>query len=605
MVVHTVKRALADHSGNILTFLPGVAEIRRVERGLQEMKLGSHIHVVPLYGNLSQADQDQAIQPPPHGQRKVVLATNVAETSLTIEGIRLVVDMGYARVARFDSRSGMSRLETINVSRDSADQRQGRAGRLEPGICYRLWTAAEQETLLQRAAPEILEADLASLALELARWGTVDPNELSWMDPPPMAAYAHAKDLLEQLGALDAHGHITAHGKKMADMPLHPRLAHMVLKAKGLGMESLACDLAVLLSERDFLKSKPGERNTDLRTRVDYLYASNTIKDDRSVDRVALQRIFTSTEQLKKQLHLNTVKSRHRHGDLDTVGLLLAFAYPDRIAHCQNRREHRYRLANGKGAYFSQPETLATEDYLVVAQLDGDRQWARIYLATPVSLDALEEHCPELIRQVEFVTWDSRMSAVSARQQRRLGEIVVQDQPLKNAHPDHVTHALMEGIRQHGIACLPWTKEVRNWQARVNLMRNVSGEDSDWPELNDQHLHNTLEEWLGPYVSGVFRLDQLKRIDLRKILHALLTWNQQRELDELAPTHVTVPTGSRIPLYYCSNEIPVLAVRLQEMFGQQETPKIAGGRVPLMIHLLSPARRPVQVTQDLASFWRE
>ena len=604
LVAHTIKRALSDHTGNILTFLPGIAEIRRVERNLQAMNLGSDIRVVPLYGNLSQQDQDQAIQAPPPGQRKVVLATNVAETSLTIEGIRIVIDLGYARVARFDPRSGMSRLETIKVSRDSADQRRGRAGRLEPGVCHRLWTAAEHATLLQRGMPEILEADLSSLALELARWGTADPNELSWVDPPPTGAYAHARDLLQQLGALDKNGHITPHGKQMAEMPLHPRLAHMVLQGKSLGIESLACDLAVLLSERDFLKTQPSERNTDLRIRVDILYSLKHGKDDRSVDRVALQRILKSTKQLRRHLNLNTAESGKGQGDLDNIGLLLAFAYPDRIAQCQNRSERRYRLANGRGAYFSEPQTLATEDYLVVAHLDGGRQWARIYLASPISLGAIEVHCPELIRQVEFVTWDSRASGVSARQQRRLGEIVVQDQPLKNADPEKVTRALMEGIRQQGIDCLPWTKELRHWQARVNFMRRVTGVDSIWPDIHNQHLIDTLEEWFGPYVSGVFRLDQVKRIDLRKPLHAILSWKQQKELDQQAPTHVTVPTGSKIQLDYCSNETPVLAVRLQEMFGQKETPRIAGGRVSIMIHLLSPARRPVQVTQDLGSFWR-
>ena len=603
-VVQTVKRALTDHSGNLLVFLPGIAEIRRVERGLHAMNLGANLHVVSLYGNLSQQDQDRAIQLPPHGQRKIVLATNIAETSLTIEGICIVIDMGYARVAKFDPRSGMSRLDTIKVSRDSADQRQGRAGRLEPGTCYRLWTAAEHHALLQRTPPEMLEADLSSLTLELARWGTTDPNELSWLDLPPMGAYAHAKDLLKQLGALDEHGHITSHGTQMADMPLHPRLAHMVLKAKQLKMQSLACDIAVLLSERDFLKTQPGDRNTDLRTRMDFLSAAQNITHDRSVDRVALQRIHQSTEQLKRQLNLKTVPSHHRQSDLDKVGLLLAFAYPDRIAQCQNRKEHRYRLANGRGAYFSEPQALSAEDYLVIAQLDGGQQWARIFLAAPISLDALEEHCPELIRQVEFVTWDHRASAVSARQQRRLGEIIVQDQPLAHADPDQVTMALIEGIRQQGIVCLPWTKELRNWQARVNFMRNVSGEEAGWPDINDQHLLDALEDWLGPYVSGVFRLDQVNRIDLRKPLHALLTWKQQKELDQLAPTHVLVPTGSRIPLDYCSHEIPILAVRLQEMFGQKDTLKIAGGKVSVMIHLLSPARRPVQVTQDLASFWK-
>ena len=284
--------------------------------------------------------------------------------------------------------------------------------------------------------------------------------------------------------------------------------------------------------------------------------------------------------------------------------MLLAFAYPDRIAQCQNRGERRYRLANGRGAYFSQPQVLSTEDYLVIAQLDGGQQWARVFLAAPVSLEDLQEHCPELIRRVEFIAWDSRVSAVTARQQQRLGDIIVQDQPFTQADPDQVTRALMEGIRLQGIGCLPWTKDLRNWQARVNFLRRVNGDESDWPDLTDQHLLDTLEHWLGPYLTGLFRLDQFRRLDLKKPLRALITWKQLQELDQHAPTHVTVPSGSHIPLDYSSHEIPVLAVRLQELFGQSETPRIAGGRVPILIHLLSPARRPVQVTQDLASFWK-
>ena len=604
-VVQTVKRALSDHSGNILVFLPGIAEIRRVERGLQEINLGPNVHVVSLYGNLSQQDQDRAIQPPPQGHRKVVLATNIAETSLTIEGIRMVIDMGYARVAKFDPRTGMSRLKTIKVSRDSADQRQGRAGRLEPGICYRLWTAAEHSTLLHRTPPEMLEADLSSLALELARWGATDPNELPWLDAPPPGAYAQARDLLTRLGALDKQDRITLHGKRMAEMPLHPRLAHMVLQAKSLEMEPLACELAAMLSERDFLKTHQGERNnTDIRVRVDVLHTLKNRAKDIVVDRMSLQRILQATEQLKRLLNVTTLHRAHNQTDLDKVGLLLAFAYPDRVAQCQNRNEHRYRLANGRGAYFSEPQALSAEDYLVIAQLDGGQQWARIFLAAPVNLDDLKEHCPELIKEVQFVTWDDRELVVSARQQRRLGELILQDQPLANADPDQVTQALIEGIRQQGIDCLPWTKELRNWQARVNFMRRVTGDGSAWPDITDQLLLDTLEGWLAPYITGLFRLDQVRRMDLKKPLQAQMTWKQQKELDQQAPTHLTVPTGSKIHVDYSSNEIPVLAVRLQEMFGLSETPNIAGGKVPVMIHLLSPARRPVQVTQDLGSFWK-
>ena len=605
IVVQTTKRVLSDHSGNILVFLPGIAEIRRVERGLREINLGPHVHIVSLYGNLSQQDQDRAIQPPPLGQRKVVLATNIAETSLTIEGIRIVIDTGNARVARFDPRSGMSRLERIRISQDSADQRRGRAGRIEPGVCYRMWTEAEHQSLLQRTTPEILEADLSTLALELARWGTADPHELSWLDTPPIGAYTQARALLTRVGALDEEGRMTPHGKQMADMPLHPRLAHMVLKAQSLGMEELACALAVLLSERDFLKPQPEKRNPDLRIRVDFLHAHKPMTKDMAVDQIALQRILKAIEQLKRQLNLTSRGTAHNQVDLEKVGLLLAFAYPDRIAQCHNRNERLYRLANGRGAFFSEPQALSSEEYLGVAELDGGQQRARIFLAAPVVLQDLEEYCPELINEVEFVTWDHRTSSVTARQQRRLGELILQDRLLTNADPAHVTNALIQGIRQHGIEYLPWTKDLRSWQARVQFMKRCEGEDLGWPDVSDGHLFETLEEWLGPYLIGLFRLDQVRKLDLKKPLHALLMWKQQQELDQQAPTHLTVPTGSKIHVDYSSLEIPVLAVRLQEMFGQCETPKIAGGKVPVMIHLLSPARRPVQVTQDLESFWRK
>lgn len=448
-----------------------------------------------------------------------------------------------------------------------------------------------------------MEADLSSLALELALWGTHDPNKLSWIDPPPTGAFSHARDLLIRLGALDKHGHITHHGKQMAEMPLHPRLAHMVLKAKPLGMETLACELAVLLSERDLLKAQAGERDTDLRLRIDILHASKAVAPETRFDQTILQGIRKATEQLKKHLDMTTSHIAQKETDPEKVGVLLAFAYPDRIAQCQNRAEHRYRLANGRGVYFSEPQALSSESYLVVAQLDGGRQWARIFLATSLRLEDLEEHCSDLIREVEFVTWDDRTFMVTARQQRRLGELILHDQPLENADPGQVTTALLQGIRQQGIDCLPWTKDLRNWQARVNFMRRIEGEGSGWPDVSGQGLFETLETWLAPYIGNISSLKQIRRMDLKKPLQALLTWKQQKELDQQAPTHLVVPTGSRIQLLYHSSETPILAVRLQEMFGERETPKIAKGKVPVMVHLLSPARRPVQVTQDLASFW--
>ena len=602
-VVQAVKEAVSNCPGNILVFLPGIGEIRRVERGIRNSNVGSHVHVAPLYGDLSQSEQDLAIQPPAPGQRKIVLATNIAETSLTIEGIRIVIDTGLVRVAKFDPRSGMSRLETIKVSKDSADQRQGRAGRIEPGVCFRLWTVREHQGLLQRTTPEILESDLSSLALELAHWGNTDPHKLSWIDPPPRGAYSQAKELLVRLGAIDDEGRITTHGKQMVQLPLHPRLAHMVLEGKRLGLEHLACELAVILSERDFVKSQPGDRNIDLQVRVDVLHHPEKHKQNFSVDRIALKHILKATVHLKKQLDLDSENTDYHKNYSEDVGLLLAFAYPDRIAQCQNRAEGRYRLANGRGAVVSELQALSGEPYLVIAHLDGEQQWARIFLAAPVRTEALEEHCSDQISELQFVKWDDSTLGVSARKQRRLGELILEDQALRHPDPDQVTAALIQGLRQLGIDCLPWTKALRSWQARVLFMRQLEGENSSWPDVGDLHLLDTIDEWLGPFLPGLSRLDQIQRMDIQKPLLSLINWEQRKELDDQAPTHLTVPTGSKILLQYPLNESPVLAVRLQEMFGQWETPRIAGGRVPVLIHLLSPARRPVQVTGDLASFW--
>ena len=602
-VVQAVKEALSSGPGNILVFLPGIGEIRRVERGLRNSIVGSNVHIAPLYGDLSQSEQDLAIQPSAPGQRKIVLATNIAETSLTIEGIRIVIDTGLVRVARFDPRSGMSRLETINVSKDSADQRQGRAGRIEPGVCYRLWTAREHQALLQRTTPEIFESDLSSLALELSVWGNTDPHHLSWVDPPPGGAYSHARELLVRLGAIDEAGRITSHGKQMVKLPLHPRLAHMVLEAQRLKLEHLGCELAVILSERDFVKAQPGDRNIDLQVRLDALHHPGILTQDLWVDRPALQRIHKATAQLKRQLNLSGDTTDCIKNYSEEAGLLLAFAYPDRIAQCQNQAEGRYRLANGRGAYVPKSQALSNEQYLVIAHLDGEQQWARIFLAAPVRLEALGEHCSDQIREVQFVKWDDTTLGVSARKQRRLGELILEDHAVPHPDPDQVIATLIQGLSQQGIDRLPWTKELRNWQARVLFMRRLEGENSGWPDVGDQHLLDTLKEWLGPFLVGLSRLDQIQRMDIQKPLRSLINWRQQKELDDQAPIHLTVPTGSKILLQYPLNDSPVLGVRLQEMFGQSETPRIAGGRVPVIIHLLSPARHPVQVTGDLASFW--
>ena len=603
-VAQTILRLLKTDQGNLLVFLPGAGEIRRVERLLADLPLGPRTLVAPLYGDLSAQAQDQAILPPPAGWRKVVLSTNIAETSLTIEGIRIVIDTGLMRVPRFDSRSGMSRLTTITVSQQSAEQRRGRAGRLEPGLCVRFWSKAEQRTFTPRTTPEILDADLTSLALELAQWGIRDPQELLWLDPPPSGAMAQARQLIHSLGALDVQGHITDHGRSMANLPLHPRLAHMVLKGQALGLGGLACDLAAALSERDLFKGSIALEHADLRARLDVLYGwSHGKRDTGSTDTETLQRIRQASQAWQRALHITTPPHLPKQ-QIDRMGMLLALAYPDRIAQRQSDEAGRYRLANGRSARFHHPDPLGHEEWLVIAGLHGAPSTARISVAAPITHEDLGTHCADLIQSTVSVTWDESAQAVLARRQRRLGVLIFEESRIPDPDPELVLIALLEGIRSRGLSCLPWTSALRNWQARVQFLRRVTGPNSAWPDVSDDTLLHTLDQWLGPYLTNLSSLHQLKRIDLAWPLQALLSPEQRRALDTVAPTHLTVPTGSRIPLDYQSADIPVLAVRLQEVFGMTETPLVANGKVPVLIHLLSPARRPVQVTQDLKSFWK-
>ncbi|MGE3154002.1 MAG: ATP-dependent helicase HrpB [Nitrospiraceae bacterium] len=606
VVAQTVRRALRQDSGSVLVFLPGMAEIRRVERRLQETPLDQSITITPLHGDLPQEAQDLAIAPPRPGRRKVVLTTSIAETSLTIEGVRVVVDAGLLRIPRYDPRSGLTRLDTIRVTQDSAEQRRGRAGRLEPGVCYRLWTEADQQLLLPRRPPEILESDLAPLVLELALWGTDDPGELSWLDPPPTGATTQARSLLIQLGGLDGKGKVTQHGRRMAELPLHPRLAHMVQRAWEQGAGSLACDVAALLSERDLLRGPSGWRNADLRLRLDALEQDHDPAGPARYDRTLGHRIHRAAVSLRRQLaeaHESRARTVSKASQIGSLGALVALAYPDRIAQRQAGGDGRYLLANGRGAQFSSPDGLATEEYLVIAGLDGTGQWARIDLAAPVRLDELESSCAPLIQTADFIRWDERRKVVQARRQRQLGSLVLSDQGLPDPDPEQVSQALVDAIRRAGVSSLPWTKDLHQWRARVALLRRISGPKSDWPDVSDEALSDRLAIWLGPWLDGLTRWDQVQRLDLAGPLHSLLTREQQRRLDRLAPTHMAVPTGSRVRLDYESNERPVLAVRLQELFGCRETPRVADGKVSITIHLLSPAGRPVQVTNDLAGFW--
>lgn len=591
-VAAAVRKALAEEPGSLLVFLPGEGEIRRVAERLND--LPPDVHVTPLYGALAKDSQDEAIAPAPPDVRKIVLASAIAETSLTIEGVRVVVDSGWARVARFDPARGMSRLDTVRVSQASAEQRRGRAGRTEPGVCYRLWPEAAHKALAPYHRPEILETDLAGLALDLAQWGVADPSALAWLDPPPPAALAQATALLKDLGALDDDGRITPHGRAMAALPLHPRLAHMVLRGRAMGLGALACDLAALLGERDILgRAGNGESDADIRTRLDVL-AGDRAPAGLSIRRGALTQAKEAARRWRRQLGI----ADEARSSQD-AGRLLALAYPERVA---RRRDEPggFRLAGGRGAVLPLTDPLAAEDWLAVGDLDGGTRDARIFLAAPLALSEIEELFADRIAETERMAWNHREQAVQATRQRRFGDLVLAETPLKNPAPEAMVAAMIDGIRDLGLASLPWSEELRDWQARLAFLRRVEGEA--WPDVSDPALTASLDHWLAPYLSGITRRAHLARIDLGGALRGLLTWAQRKALDDLAPTHVTVPSGSVRRIDY-AGEIPVLAVRLQEMFGLARGPAVAGGKVPLLLHLLSPAQRPIQVTRDLAGFW--
>ncbi|HEV8015185.1 MAG TPA: ATP-dependent helicase HrpB [Stellaceae bacterium] len=602
-VTSAIRGALDDEGGSILVFLPGGAEIRRVERSLGDC--GAGVIVAPLYGDLPPAAQDAALAPAPPGQRRIVLATSIAETSLTIEGIRVVIDGGLARGPRFDPASGMTRLVTNRVSQAAAAQRAGRAGRLAPGIAYRLWPEREQPLLAAYAPPEIREADLAPLLLTLAASGTSDPASLAWLDPPPAAAHAQARTLLRGLGALADDGRITQEGQAMAALPLHPRLAHMALRAKARGQGRLAAAIAALLMERDVVRAAPQARDADLRLRVELLAERPSLRDGAArdlppgltLDRGGLQRARDAGRQIARQLGLRDDESV----DAADTGSVLALAYPDRIA--QSRGVvGQFRLAGGGGAELPASDLLAREEFLAVAELDGERKTARIFLAAPLSRAAIDEDFVDRIVTSDSIAWDAASESVLARRRRVLDALVLDDHPLRDAPQEQIAAALLGGIRALGLEVLPWSREPESLRRRVEFLRRTLG--APWPDFSDAALLATLDDWLAPYLTGMTRRAQFGNIDLVAALSAPLDYAQRRALDALAPSHVAVPSGSRIAVDYGAGDVPVLAVKLQEMFGATSTPAIAGGKVPLVLHLLSPAGRPLQVTRDLAGFWR-
>jgi ATP-dependent helicase HrpB len=614
LTARLVRRALEEEEGDLLVFLPGAREIHRVRALLEGSPPAAASgarppRILPLYGELSSEEQEAALRPAGEAgsdlrharsdARRVVLATNIAETSLTIPGVRVVVDSGLVRRLRFDPATGMSRLETERISRASAEQRQGRAGRVEPGVCYRAWSESAQRSLAPFSAAEIVEADLAPLALELASWGARDAAALRWLDPPPGATLASARDLLERLGALDRSGRITPHGREMARLGVHPRLAHMLLRARERDTVVLAAELAALLSERDLLRGTAGARDADIRGRIEALRGES---ESAAIDRAALQRARHGARDLLRQLRVEPHAGAG--GSVGSVGGLLALAFPDRIGRRRPGGEGRFTLANGRGAHFAEPQSLARQELIVAVDLDDRERDARIRLAAPVSREEIEELMAPRLERSDSVEWNSREQAVLARRVLRLDGLVLEESALPEVPREEALAAMLEGIRQLGIEALPWGREARDLQARAAFVRHLGGVYEGWPDLSDAALAARLSDWLAPWLEGVTRREHLARIPLLDALLAGLSWDQRRELDALAPSHLTVPSGSQIRIDYLDESAPAVAVRLQEVFGLMATPRIGGGRVPITFKLLSPAQRPVQVTRDLASFWQ-
>ena len=597
-VCTAVHDALRDEAGSILVFLPGQGEIRRCATSLAN-KVDSDVILAPLYGDLSLAEQRLAIALAPHGQRKVVLATSIAESSLTIEGVRVVVDSGLARLPAFDPRTGMTRLTTKRLSKASSQQRAGRAGRLSEGVCYRLWSESQQNELAAYNEPEILQADLSAFALQLLRWGIADPKQLTWLDPPPAAAFQQALDLLVDLGALSIAGNrlnITAHGQAMAGLPVHPRLAHMLLKGRELGAASLACAIAALLSERDF-----GPRdNADMQSRLAILLGEQ--RGDRQ------QQGIVARLKKQQQQYLRTLaQSSGGKGtakDIDAA-VLLAYAYPDRIAKQRRERGRDYVLSNGRAASLNEADALNAAPWLVVASLGGTTGGRSdfIQLAAALNPAHFEGLLVSRVQTVERADWNDDKGRFVAERSYLIGSLVWRREILTTISAEQKIAALLAFVQRRGLAVFDWPEHVQQWRVRVVLAAKLNSQPGGWPDLSDDVLLNNVADWLAPYLSGVNSLNDFKRLDIGEILMASLDWPQRQALDVLFPERFTVPSGSHIKIDY-SQTPPVLAVKLQEMFGCTVNPAVGAGRQQLLLHLLSPARRPLQVTQDLAGFWQ-
>jgi len=573
-------RALRVDQGSLLVFLPGAGEIRRTETLLKGRVADGNVDIVTLFGALDAREQDRAISPAPAGRRKVVLATSIAETSLTIEGVRVVIDCGLSRVPRYEPDVGLTRLETVRVSRAAADQRRGRAGRTEPGVCYRLWDEPQTGSLEPYTRPEILSADLSSFVLDLAQWGVSDPAKLAFLDAPPAAALSEAKALLSELGAIDEAGRITEEGRRLRALPLPPRLVRMVVDAAAEGAGEQAAAIAAVLTERGL-----GGDDPDLRHRLDQF------RRDRS------RRAEDARAMVKRWV--DTVGGKPM--DEASAGSLLALAFPDRIAKSRGGGGGAFLLANGRGGAIDKASALAREPFLAVAELTGAAAASRILLAAPITLTEIEARFADKIEDLDVVSFDAGSASLRARRSRRLGALVLAEQ-IKQVVPDaDGAKLLAEGIAAFGIGKLPWSKAQLQLCDRVLFLRRAEG--GEWPDLSNDALARSAADWLAPFLGGKTALSQIGADELSAALDALLPWSLRKRLDAEAPTHFTAPSGSSVPVDYEAEQGPTVSIRVQELFGLARHPSIAGGRVPLVIEVLSPAHRPVQVTRDLPGFW--
>jgi len=625
-VVDTVLEAMASQHGSVLVFLPGQSEIRTVAKILADKLAASasngygddEIDLAPLFGNLSITDQRRAIAASPQGRRKVVLATAIAESSLTIDGIRVVVDAGLSREPMFDPNTGMTRLHTRSVSRASSIQRAGRAGRLEEGHCYRCWSELQQSQLRPFTEPEILQADLAPLVLQLLCWGVGDLTELDWLDPPPAASFQQALELLQRLGALslDASGafRVTPHGQAMARFPAHPRIAHLLMMSKTIDAERVACQLAAILSDRDPLsRDEVSKLGADLAYRT--VLFEETSKRGSSI--ATLQKHSQQFERLLTQFNDSKAEDALGLNEDAVPGFLLACAYPDRVALRRRANSEEYQLANGRTVHLKAGDPLQKCDWLVCAHLGGSagNKKDTVYLAVEFRPELLDSVLKHMTHELLVAEWDEQTGRFVAETQRKVGALVYQSKTAKDLPASKKQAVLLGVVRARGLSILPWTADIQAWRARVILMHALSANlcsqggcshepsQGPWPDLSDEGLLSSLEEWLGPYLDRVSHIKHFSNLDLAAILKAMLPWPLPKQLDDFLPERIEVPSGSKIRIDY-AQQPPVLAVRLQEMLGAASTPKVAKNTLPLMLHLLTPAQRPLAVTQDLESFWR-